>query len=156
MTIGVLLLQPTHTATQKRDGAVLHSLVLGAASACFLVAFVIIFLNKKNHDAPHFVGAHAMCGITTYSLFLIQALVGAAQYYFPSIFGSIDKAKAVYKYHRVSGYAVYTLLLTTALLGTQTPWAQNAADMLWPYLLLLILGFVGVVMGVRGKKIKLF
>ena len=134
----------------------LHSVVFGAASACFLVAFIIIFINKKNHDAPHFVGAHALCGITTYLLFLIQALVGTAQYYFPSLFGSVERAKAVYKYHRLSGYAVYTLLLTTAMLGTQTPWAQNAAGMFWPYLLLLILGFVGVVVGVRGKKIKLF
>ena len=120
-----LLLQPTHTAHQKQRGAVAHSILNGLAFLYFLAAFIVIFYNKAAHNGTHFESPHAILGITTYVILLIQALVGFTQYYTPSLYGGADNAKAIYKYHRISGYIVSMLLLATLVAATYTTFNIN-------------------------------
>jgi hypothetical protein len=73
-TNSVLLLQPTHTAEQKYNGAITHGILNGAALASFTTAVTIIFVNKNLHDAAHFTTAHGRIGLTVYILLLIQVI----------------------------------------------------------------------------------
>ena len=72
MTNALLLLQPTHTAEQKRIGAITHGFLNGLALAAFTTAVIIILYNKNAHGAAHFTTAHGRIGITTYILLIIQ------------------------------------------------------------------------------------
>jgi len=74
ITNALLLLQPTHTAEQKRIGAVTHGILNSLALASFTTAVIIILYNKAAHGADHFTTAHGRIGITTYILLIIQVL----------------------------------------------------------------------------------
>lgn len=56
---------------------------------------------------------HAYLGVVTYSLLVLQALVGATAFYTPSLFGGSAKAKSLYKYHRMSGYVLLVVMFVT-------------------------------------------
>lgn len=127
-----LLLQPTHTPEQKRTGAILHSVLNGLAALFFVAALTVIVHNKNLQKHGHFESPHAILGLTTYSLLALQVLVGFTQYYTPGLYGSVDNAKAMYKYHRISGYVIAVMLLVTIAVATQTPFNLNAIHIkLW-------------------------
>jgi hypothetical protein len=52
---------------------------------------------------------------------LIQLLFGILAAYVPSLFGGVARAKSLYRYHRISGYFLFSLLWVTALYGVKTP-----------------------------------
>ena len=55
---------------------------------------------------------------------MLQSLLGFLSIHSPSLFGGPAKARQVYKYHRLSGYILITLLLATAHLGgAHSTWA---------------------------------
>jgi hypothetical protein len=58
--------------------------------------------------------------LITYIFLLIQASVGVTQYFFPQVYGSVERAKSVYKYHRMSGYVIIFLLSATVCAATWT------------------------------------
>lgn len=68
----MLLLQPTHTAEQKRLGAVTHGLINGTALLLFTTAVAIIIYNKEAHHGAHFASAHGRIGLITYILLVLQ------------------------------------------------------------------------------------
>ena len=72
MTNALLLLQPTHTAEQKRLGAISHGVMNSVALAAFTTAVIIILYNKAAHGAAHFTTAHGRIGLITYILLIIQ------------------------------------------------------------------------------------
>lgn len=72
VTNALLLLQPTHTAEQKRLGAITHGVMNSIALAAFTSAVIIIIYNKGAHGAAHFTTAHGRIGLTTYILLIIQ------------------------------------------------------------------------------------
>ena len=74
VTNALLLLQPTHTAEQKRIGAVTHGILNSLALASFTSAVIIILYNKAAHGASHFTTAHGRIGLMTYILLIIQVL----------------------------------------------------------------------------------
>ena len=74
VTNALLLLQPTHTAEQKRLGAITHGIMNSLALAAFTTAVIIIIYNKGAHGAAHFTTAHGRIGLTTYILLIIQVL----------------------------------------------------------------------------------
>ncbi|KAK6512665.1 hypothetical protein TWF506_008841 [Arthrobotrys conoides] len=119
----VLLLQPTHTPGQKVRGAIVHSILTGASLVLLIGAGVAIVVNKIRTKHSHFDSTHAILGLVVYILILGQTIIGFAQFYTPSLFGSIENAKAIYKYHRIAGYTIQLLLLATLLAASRTNYA---------------------------------
>lgn len=162
------MLQPTHTPGQKRIGGVTHGILNGLALACFTTAVLIIIVNKNNHHAAHFTTAHGRIGLTTYILLILQVQfrlgvsltqtsVGIAMFYLPTkIFGSVERGKAIYKYHRASGYVVWTLVLVNCVLGTQSTWFTEVWDNTWVWVVLAMLAFLSMVSRIRPNKMKFF
>jgi len=148
-----LILQPTHTPAQKRAGTLAHFLfhVLGASA--LTAGLIIIEMNKAGPGHEHFKSAHARLGLTFYVLVYIQALVGFSQYYLPQLYGGVDNAKAVYKYHRMAGYLIATLGLATICVATWTDYNINLAHMQhWAVIVASVLVLAGMVPRVRLSK----
>jgi len=75
-------------------------------------------------------------------------------FYFPRVFGSVQKGKAVWKYHRVSGYLVWTLVLVNSILGTQSTWFISVWNNTWVWIVLGLTAFAGVISRMRPSKMK--
>ncbi|MCJ1335084.1 hypothetical protein MMC09_000350 [Bachmanniomyces sp. S44760] len=153
-TQAILILQPTHTTTQKIRGTNVHA-VLNITSILSLIAgLVVIEYNKISHGGVHFVSPHAILGLITYTLFVVQALFGIAQYYTPSLFGNVDNAKSFYKYHRISGYLIVILALATVAAATATDFNKNVLHIqLWAVIVAAILTLVGILPRIKKQKL---
>ncbi|KAK6507347.1 hypothetical protein TWF481_005784 [Arthrobotrys musiformis] len=150
----ILLLQPTHTSSQKVNGAITHSILTGLSLLLLVGAGVTIVLNKIRIKHAHFDSTHAILGLVVYILVLAQTIVGFAQFYAPHVFGSVENAKAIYKYHRIAGYTIQLLLVATLLAASRTTFALGPLDFkTWK----VAIGSSLVVLGVfpRIKKEKL-
>jgi len=105
---------------------------------------------------PHFESPHAILGFITYVLLIIQATVGFTQYFVPSLYGSVDKAKSIYKYHRVAGYTIFTLVLATICAATQTSYNKSTFDIkLWATIVLSVIILAGIVPRIKKQKLGL-
>jgi len=156
LTQAILILQPTYTDTQKRQGTTSHFLLVNFGLDLLVAGLVIIELNKFNHNGTHFESPHAILGLTTYILLAIQASVGFTQYYVPRLYGGTEKAKALYKWHRLSGYVILTLLLATVAAATQTDFNKTTLDIkLWAVLISAVLILIGVVPRIKKQKLGL-
>jgi hypothetical protein len=132
LTQSILVLQPTHTAGQKRQGTISHAWLNNFGLDFLVAGLIIIEVNKFNHDGTHFESPHAILGLTTYILLAIQTFVGFTQYFVPQLYGGVEKAKSIYKWHRISGYVVLVFLLATAAAATQTDFNKTTLDIkLW-------------------------
>jgi len=156
LTQSILILQPTHTAEQKRQGTIAHTL-LNSFGLEFLVAgLIIIEVNKFNHNGTHFESPHAILGLTTYLLLALQTLVGFTQYFTPQLYGSVERAKSIYKWHRISGYVVLVFLLATVAAATQTDFNKTTLDIkLWAVLISAVLVLIGVLPRIKKQKLGL-
>jgi general stress protein CsbA len=163
VTQAVLILQPTHTADQKRQGTTTHFLLNNFGIDALIAGLIVIEYNKFSHNGAHFESPHAILGLVTYIFLAIQAFVGFTQYYTPRLYGSVDNAKSLYKYHRASGYVVLMLMLATVAAATQTDYNKNVLDIkLWAVLIPAILVLVGVIpriqqhkLGLKGRRVAL-
>ncbi|EPE29302.1 hypothetical protein GLAREA_00462 [Glarea lozoyensis ATCC 20868] len=154
LTQGILILQPTHTPQQKRQGTIAHFTINNIAIDALIAGLVVIEYNKIAHNGTHFVSAHAILGLITYILLAIQALVGFTAYFFPQLYGSVDNAKSLYKYHRISGYVILTTMLATVCAATQTDYNKNVLDIkLWAVLVSSILLLIGVLPRIKKQKL---
>lgn len=153
ITQAILILQPTHTAHQKILGTHIHFVLNLLGVSCLLAGLTIIEINKGDH--PRFTSIHSRMGLVTYILIFLQALVGFVQFYIPkTVFGSVDTGKMIYKYHRMSGYAVLLLSLATVCAATQTEFNLTTIHIqLWAVIVAGVLVVAGV--GSRIKKQKL-
>ncbi|PNS20668.1 Cytochrome b561 [Sphaceloma murrayae] len=149
----ILLVQPTATKSQKIQGANYHAAVNDTAVLLAIAGLVVIEYNKIDHGGTHFVSAHAILGLTTYLLIALQAVVGITMYFTPGLYGGVDNAKSLYKYHRASGYLALLLLLATVCAATYTDFNKNVLGMqLWAVVVSSVLVVVGI--GARMKKSK--
>ncbi|KAI9674160.1 MAG: hypothetical protein M1817_001978 [Caeruleum heppii] len=156
LTQGILVLQPTHTQEQKRLGTNIHAVLNGVAICALITGLIFIEINKFGHGGTHFESPHAILGLITSIFLIIQALVGITQYYTPNIYGGVNNAKKLYKYHRVSGYVVLTLTLATVAAATQTDYSKNVLHIkLWAVLVAAVLVLAGVVPRVKKQKLGL-
>ncbi|CAL3963250.1 unnamed protein product [Diplocarpon coronariae] len=154
LTQSILLLQPTHTPAQKRQGTVSHFILNNVALDALVAGLIVIEYNKMSHGGIHFVSAHAILGLVTYILLGIQALVGFTAYYVPQLYGSVENAKSLYKWHRLSGYLVLTLLLATVAAATQTDYNKNVLGIrLWAVIISSALILVGVIPRIKKQKL---
>ncbi|KAL9612542.1 MAG: hypothetical protein Q9167_002881 [Letrouitia subvulpina] len=156
ITQGILLLQPTHTPKQKVQGAHLHAIFNSTGTLALVAGLIVIEYNKISHAGGHFESPHAILGIITYVLFFLQALVGVAQFYTPSVFGSVDNAKSIYKYHRMSGYVLLVLSLVTVSLAVETGFNKSSLHLqLWAVVVLAVITLIGVLPRIKKQKLGL-
>jgi len=117
---------------------------------------VIVEYNKISGDHDHFVSPHAIMGLITYILFVIQALVGITQYYVPGLYGSVANAKAIYKYHRMSGYLLLVMAFATVAAATQTDYNKSTLHIqLWAVIVAAVITLIGVLPRVKKQKMGL-
>jgi hypothetical protein len=152
----ILVVQPTHTQTQKTQGGQIHGILNVSALLSFGTAAVIMFYNKWNHGASHYTTWHGKFGLITNILLVSQVLVGATMFWQPNLYGGEAKAKALYKYHRVFGYALSGLVLATVTLGTQSDWFIGKINVLWVWLVFDVLILAGLAPRIRPNKMKVF
>ena len=132
---GILVVQPTHTAKQKKEGTYAHAALNDVALLTAIAGLVVIEYNKISHNGTHFVSPHAILGLITYILTALQAVVGITQYFIPQLYGGEANAKKLYKYHRVGGYVILLAMLATVALATQTDYNKNVLQIqLWAVL----------------------
>ncbi|CAD0018308.1 unnamed protein product [Aureobasidium pullulans] len=134
LIIGVLILQPTHTAKQKKHGTWAHAGLNDLALSAGIAGLVVIEYNKIAHNGTHFVTPHAILGLITYILILIQGLIGFTQYFVPQIYGGEENAKKLYKYHR-------------------TDYNKNVLKIkLWAVIVAAVITLIGVLPRVKKQK----
>jgi hypothetical protein len=152
----ILILQPTHTATQKRKGTIAHFTLNNLAIDLLIAGLVVIEYNKISHGGIHFVSAHAILGLITYIFLALQALVGFTAYFVPKLFGSVERAKGLYKWHRISGYVLLVLMLATVAAATQTDFNKMTLHIrIWAVLISSILVLIGVLPRIKKQKLGL-
>ncbi|KAL8683639.1 MAG: hypothetical protein Q9186_000412 [Xanthomendoza sp. 1 TL-2023] len=155
-TQAILLLQPTHTPKQKKQGTNIHAALNLTSILTLIAGLVVIEYNKIAHAGAHFESPHAILGLITYILFFLQAIIGIAQYYTPGLFGSTEKAKSIYKYHRMSGYVLLVLSLVTVAAATQTGFNKNILHIqLWAVVVASVIALVGVLPRIKKQKLGL-
>lgn len=121
-----------------------------------MAGLVVIEYNKIAHAGTHFESPHAILGLITYMFFVVQTLVGLAQYYTPNLFGSVQNAKAMYKYHRASGYVLLVLALATVAAATQTDFNKDKLHIqLWAVIVASVLTLMGVLPRIKKQKLGL-
>ncbi|KAL8908689.1 MAG: hypothetical protein Q9207_000657 [Kuettlingeria erythrocarpa] len=153
-TQAILLLQPTHTPKQKKQGTNVHAVLNLTSILTLLAGLVIIEYNKIDHNGLHFQSPHAILGLITYILFFLQALVGIAQYYIPGVFGGVDNAKSVYKYHRMSGYVILIMSFVTVAAATQTGFNKTTLHIqLWAVVVASVITLAGVLPRIKKQKL---
>ena len=154
ITQSILILQPTSTPTQKRRGTALHFIFNAGSLSALLAGLVIIEVNKFSHDGEHFKSLHAVLGLVMYLFLLLQGVVGFTQYYTPMVYGSVDRAKSIWKYHRIGGYVTITMGLLTVLAATQTGYNQNVLHIpLWLVIIASVFVVVGIVPRISLRKL---
>jgi len=129
-TFGVLTLQPTSQPKTKAAGLARHQLImLGLAFPIISFGTWAIIHNKNLRDAAHFKTWHGTFGIITYAWIVGQIAIGAGSVWAGgTLFGGGMRAKAVWKYHRLSGYVFLFFLFATVNLGGMfSKWAVSNA-----------------------------
>lgn len=149
----MLVLQPTHTAKQKKQGTYAHAALNDVGILAAIAGLVVIEYNKFDHNGTHFESPHAILGLVTYIVIILQALVGITQYFTPGLYGSVDNAKSLYKYHRAGGYLAAVLLLATICASTYTTFNVNVLGMqLWALVVSSVVVLIGIVPRIRLNK----
>ncbi|KAF2115562.1 hypothetical protein BDV96DRAFT_493381 [Lophiotrema nucula] len=152
-----LVLQPTHTPEQKRAGTIAHAIFHFFGVSALTSGLVIIEINKaRSGHRAEFASAHARLGLIFYILIYAQVFVGFTQYWVQSIYGGEEKAKKIWKYHRVGGYITATLGLATVCAATWTTYVVNVlSTQKWAVILASVITLVGVVPRIKLQKLGL-
>jgi len=151
---GILVLQPTAAAKDKVTGAYVHSAINTSAVALLIAGLVVIEMNKASHPETRFQSVHGKMALVAYILIFLQWFVGAAMFYAQPLFGDVDKAKALYKYHRLSGYVLAIYMLAVVAAATDTGFNHNVLHIkLWAVVVSSILVLVGVVPRIKKHKL---
>nr|XP_019044517.1 hypothetical protein I302_06429 [Kwoniella bestiolae CBS 10118]OCF23447.1 hypothetical protein I302_06429 [Kwoniella bestiolae CBS 10118] len=127
--LGITPLQPpSPNSTTKQTRFKTHqSVMLGFALPLLAIGSSAMIYNKYIHGAKHFTTWHAKLGLISVLWVIAQASIGAASVWGGGkALGGEEKAKRVYKYHRLSGYLLVTLMLVTIhLAGIHSDWANG-------------------------------
>lgn len=72
----------------------------------------------------------------------------------PRLYGGVDKAKKLYKYHRFSGYIVLVLLLTAVCTAMETDYVVNVLGIsVWGVVLASVVVVIGVFPRIQKQKL---
>ncbi|KAK9488569.1 hypothetical protein V1527DRAFT_457003 [Lipomyces starkeyi] len=155
LTQSIILVQPTSTVAEKQLGATVHGIFNVIAGMAFFGALSIIFVNKAAHQGIHFKSVHARLGLVTYILLFANVLLGITQYWTPYVYGSVSRAKSLYKYHRVIGYTSLAFSFLTAALSTTTDYNRSIFGMKFSVLFgLVIVTSIGLAVRIRAQKFQ--
>jgi len=88
----------------------------------------VIETNKSVNHMAHLHSAHGVLGVLAGTLFLAQYVFGVCMWAVPAVFGGEARAKALWKYHRYSGYALLLLLLGTVVSAAETDYVKKALE----------------------------
>ncbi|EPE03209.1 cytochrome b561 [Ophiostoma piceae UAMH 11346] len=159
----ILVLQPTAAPHDKVRGARVHAVL-------HLVSFLILFggvafieTNKFVNNGVHFHSLHGYLGVLTAVVLFAQYLFGLIVWWAPAfIFGAaadggVDRAKALWKQHRWSGYVLLLpLVAVTVATATSTDYNVNVLDIRpWAVIVALVLIGVGVYPRIHTRKLGL-
>lgn len=159
-TYGILTLQPTSQLKTKAAGLYRHQaaiLLFGLPS--ILLGTLAVSYNKWLRGARHFSTWHGTLGIFCIIWLVAQVGLGAGSVWFGgAVFGGGVRAKAVWKYHRLSGYILFPLLLLTAHLGgAWSNWGakySSGSVRFLAYTLAPIVVLCGIYMRIRISKMQ--
>jgi len=159
---GILSLQTTtlDDPTSKRKGLLYHQIWNGVIGyPLIVIGGAIMFYNKHSQGWPHFTSWHSRFGLATSVLLTLQVLVGGGSVWFRGrAFGGGDKAKAIYKYHRMCGYLIMSLLMITIYLaGNWSGWVvQNTTKLerIVVYTVLPVFVMSGLAWRIRPEKMR--
>lgn len=152
VTQAILILQPTHEPEQKRVGQRAHAALNLTSFLLFASGVTIIEVNKIRGHGPHFHSVHGTLGILTSIAILLQYLVGFTIWAVPGLYGGVDKAKSLYKYHRLSGYFIYLALLATVLSAVWTDYNKNVLGIKWWQLVVPIALILPLLLRISAAK----
>lgn len=111
-------------------------------------------MNKASHPETRFQSLHGKIGLLTYILLITQVIIGFTQFYTPKLYGSVDNAKSLYKYHRISGYLIAILSTVTICLATQTGFNKNVLHIrLWAVVVASVLIVAGLLPRIKKRKL---
>jgi hypothetical protein len=119
LTYGILTLQPTSQPKTKAAGLARHQIAIFTLAFPLLVlGTVAVWYHKWLRGAAHLTTWHGILGSISMVWLLLQVLLGGGSVWSGgSAFGGGTKAKAVWKYHRLSGYVLLPMVFYTAHLG---------------------------------------
>ncbi|KAI0200602.1 eukaryotic cytochrome b561-domain-containing protein [Astrocystis sublimbata] len=150
----ILVLQPTHTGAQKQVGQKVHAGLNLLAFASFVVGVVVIEYNKIKNNGAHFHSVHGYLGVITSIWILVQYLVGFTMFAVPAVYGGEANAKKIWKYHRISGYVLFLLMLATVTSAVKTEYNENVLRLkLWAMIVISVLMVVGVYPRIKKQKL---
>lgn len=99
---------------------------------------------------------HGKMGLFVFIYLFVQLVFGVSMALLPKqIFGSVDKAKSTWKYHRVFGYILLLLVWITAQLGVRADYMYNnlySPHLIWLHWVSLALVFGGLYSRIRFNK----
>lgn len=120
----------------------------------FLAGTVIIEVNKTVKGFDHFRSVHAYLGVATAAVLALQYLFGLTIWAVPRVWGGVDRAKALWKYHRWVGYAALLLLLATVAAAAATEYNRDVLGIkLWSVIVTEVLILAGVLPRVHLRKL---
>jgi cytochrome b-561 domain containing protein 2 len=155
-------LQPTSTQRTKVAGLSRHqSAILLLGFPALLVGTFAIVMNKVELEKRHFRSWHSVLGIAAVAWVVIQICIGGASVWFNGkAFGGGPKAKAIWKYHRLSGYILFLwLLITVALGGALSHWGERNVPLpirLVTYVFAPLFCAASILSRMRVSKMKFF
>ena len=119
-------------------------------------------LNRKLriiHICPlinyYYYSLHGKLGLFVFVYLFIQLLFGITIALTPTLYGSIDKAKSLWKYHRILGYVLLLLVWFTSQLGVRADYMYNNlydTKLIYLHWLSLIFVVTGLVYRTRTRK----
>ncbi|CAO0791963.1 unnamed protein product [Mucor circinelloides] len=156
VTEGISLLQPTSTEIEKKRGLRYHAIIQTTSYLSAISGFSFIFYNKVISGKHHFESFHGKMGLFVFIYLFVQLVFGVSMALLPKqIFGSVDKAKSTWKYHRVFGYILLLLVWITAQLGVRADYMYNnlySPHLIWLHWVSLVLVFGGLYSRIRFNK----
>ncbi|KAI1761696.1 hypothetical protein GGR53DRAFT_459654 [Hypoxylon sp. FL1150] len=152
----ILVLQPTHTGQQKAVGQKVHAGLNFLAFAIFAVGVISIEVNKFISNGAHFHSVHGYLGVVASFWLLAQYIIGFTMFGVPALYGGEANAKKIWKYHRLSGYALLLFLAATVISATQTDYNVNVLKLkLWAMIVIFVLLIIGVYPRIKKQKLGL-
>lgn len=140
----IIVLQPTHTAEQKRVGQRVHGILHLVSLCSFIAGVTVIEYNKVSNGLDHFHSTHAYIGVITCIIIILQYLVGFTMWAVPALYGGEANARKVWKYHRYSGYLVLALLVASLISASRTDFMKKLGMEFW----IMAVGCVAVIIGI--------
>jgi hypothetical protein len=98
---------------------------------------------------------HGKLGLFVFIFLFIQLLFGVTIGFLPRVYGSVDKAKSLWKYHRRVGYLLIVLVWLTAQFGVRADYMYNnlySSHLLWLHWVVLVLVGYGLITRTRISK----